>query len=144
MRPIFIVSLMILITLIFLIIPLYDYKNSKQSSIKIGDTFNAYSNDAHNNDYQYKFYVFFAKKNQSPSSHSYIPFSNVIKTIGGTIRIFNIDNGSQYNKISSIVIITDANYKIVGMYPNKTSKDFISILELHPDLADFSLMKNAF
>lgn len=43
--------------------------------------------------------------------------------------------------IKSIVLIGNQNSKIVGIYPDKSLTDIISILKLHPDLANFDLLK---
>lgn len=59
-------------------------------------------------------------------------------------KIFNMSDGDQYEHAQSLLIITNAKSAIVGIYPDVTLKDFIPILELHPDLVDFSLIKTAF
>ncbi len=43
--------------------------------------------------------------------------------------------------VASIIVMSDGDNKIVGIYPNKGLKDVLPILRLHPDLVDFSLLK---
>lgn len=47
----------------------------------------------------------------------------------------------QVNPIRSLIIVSDENLMIVGLYPNATADDLISILRRHPDLADFTLLE---
>lgn len=43
--------------------------------------------------------------------------------------------------ITSAIVISDQDSKVVGLYPNATMKDLLSILHRHPDLADFKLLE---
>ena len=102
-----------------------------------------------------KFFVFFAEKDRLCIFSSCRAYDWAVKQIGGwfeventnypTIKkIFNMSDGDQYEHAQSLLIITNAKSAIVGIYPDVTLKDFIPILELHPDLVDFSLIKTAF
>jgi len=50
-------------------------------------------------------------------------------------------NLPENKNIKSIVLIGDQNSKIAGIYPSRGLDDVIPILKLHPDLADFNLLK---
>ncbi len=64
-----------------------------------------------------------------------------VKHTGVTIdELFGLDMPENKN-IKSIVLIGDQDGKIAGIYPNRGLDDVIPILKLHPDLADFNLLK---
>ncbi|MFH1187302.1 MAG: hypothetical protein V1688_00390 [bacterium] len=50
-------------------------------------------------------------------------------------------NLPENKNIKSIVLIGDQDGKIAGIYPNRGLDDVIPILKLHPDLANFDLLK---
>lgn len=75
-----------------------------------------------------------------------------IQTMGGWLQADRLGQGgwveevygfdSQEKKQSkSIVVIGDRTGKIVGIYPGKKKEDIVSILGLHPGLADTNLLK---
>ncbi len=74
-----------------------------------------------------------------------------IQTMGGWLQMDTIGvdpelkgkaglNFPENKNVKSIVLIGDHNGKIAGIYPNRCLKDVVSILKLHPDLADFNLL----
>lgn len=75
----------------------------------------------------------------------------LIQTMGGWLQAEKTSGGSEIREeigldlpenkeIKTLVIISDGNNKIAGIYPHRGLKDVLSILRLHPDLADFSLL----
>ncbi len=103
---------------------------------------------------KYKFYILLVdKKDAFPKKYSW-PFEEVInKKIGGLIEradssnsvfkeIFGSNNGKN-KRIFSVVIITDKNAKIVGVYSNKKLFELLDVLQLHPNLIDLSLAGTA-
>ncbi|MFH1030650.1 MAG: hypothetical protein V1770_05325 [bacterium] len=75
-----------------------------------------------------------------------------IQTMGGWLQMDNTrtdpetKNEAGFNlpenkNIKSLVLIGDQNGRIAGIYPNRGLDDVIPILKLHPDLADFNLLK---
>lgn len=46
------------------------------------------------------------------------------------------------NRVQSLVLVAQEDGALVGIYPNRGLKDVLPILRLHPDLADFSLLKD--
>lgn len=98
-----------------------------------------------------KFYVVVAE----PDRHCVADIcgieGSIIKTIGGWAQIYNtkfagtrdfFEFDKPKNKdIKTMVIISDENGKIAGIYPNKKFNDVIGILKFHPKLADFGLIK---
>lgn len=103
---------------------------------------------------KYKFYILLVDKEQAfPRKYSW-PLEEVINIkIGGLIE--RADSGSfvfteifgpnnDKNKIIfSVVIITDKNGIVVGVYPNKQLYELVGILQLHPDLIDLNLAGTA-
>ncbi|MFH1192157.1 MAG: hypothetical protein V1655_01655 [bacterium] len=74
-----------------------------------------------------------------------------IQTMGGWLEVnhtgdptldefYGLDLPENKN-IKSLVLIGDRDGKIVGIYPSRGLDDVIPILKLHPDLADFNLLK---
>ncbi|MFH1029792.1 MAG: hypothetical protein V1770_00855, partial [bacterium] len=72
-----------------------------------------------------------------------------IQTMGGWLEIkhtgdptldefYGLDLPENKN-VKSVVLIGDSDGKIAGIYPNRGLKDVITILKLHPDLANFGL-----
>ncbi len=77
----------------------------------------------------------------------------IVQTLGGwlemeTIRGYpDLSDEVGYDffsdqSIKSIIIIGDSEGKIAGIYLNKGFKDVLAILKMHPDLADFNLLKS--
>lgn len=75
-----------------------------------------------------------------------------IETMGGWLQAEMTCCGSEIEdeigldfpenkEIQSLVVVSDDNNKIAGIYPNRGLKDVLPILRLHPDLADFSLLE---
>ena len=103
---------------------------------------------------KYKFYILLVDKDDVfPKKYSW-PIEEVInEKIGGLIEradsstsVFKEIFGSKNDKnkrIFSVVIITDKNAKIVGVYPNKKLSELVDVLQLHPDLIDLSLAGTA-
>lgn len=129
-RIFLIIFIILLLALIIWIIKL----NYSNDLFRIGDVLTSNPEELQKIS-QYKFYVLVIEKKKSYLG-SYIPFSDIIKTTGGLIEVVKNDNSS--------IIITDRSAKIIGIYPNKKPSDLVSILENHPDLIDFSLIKTAF
>ena len=73
-----------------------------------------------------------------------------IKTMDGWLQVYNTKfvetkeffefDLSKNKEMSSMVIVSDQNGKIIGIYPNKGLTDVMDILKLHPDLANFDLL----
>ena len=74
-----------------------------------------------------------------------------IETMGGWLQAEKTRGGSEIRQeigldlpenegVQSLVIVSDSNNKIAGLYPHRGLPDVMSILRLHPDLADFSLL----
>lgn len=101
----------------------------------------------------HKFYILIIdREGLFPKKYFWVTVE-VIEKIGGFIevadanneiitKIFGSDN-NQNKKISSVVIITNREGKIVGAYNNKKLSDLIDILQLHPDLIDLDLAGTA-
>lgn len=97
-----------------------------------------------------KFYVFIAKNN-SCIWESCGMDGAVVQTLGGYLageslsqpviaEEFGFDNEEIRKRYKSVIIIGDQNAKIVGIYPNRGISNVLSILRLHPKIADFSLL----
>ena len=98
-----------------------------------------------------KFYIVVAE----PDRHCVVDIcgveGSIIKTIGGWAQIYNtkfaetrdfFEFDIPKNKdVETMVIVSDENGKIVGIYPNKKFNDVIAILKLHPKLVDFGLIR---
>ncbi|NQU82330.1 MAG: hypothetical protein HQ539_00025 [Parcubacteria group bacterium] len=73
-----------------------------------------------------------------------------IKTMNGWLQVYNTKfvetkeffefDLSKNKEVSSMVIVSDQNGKIIGIYPNKGLTDVMDILKLHPDLTNFDLL----
>ncbi len=97
-----------------------------------------------------KFYVVVAE----PDRHCVADIcgidGSIIKTIGGWVQIYNTKfaetrnffelDSSKNKDTETMILVSDENGKIVGIYPNKKFNDVISVLKLHPKLADFGLI----
>ena len=95
-----------------------------------------------------KFYVFMAGDDWCILESCGIE-GNFVQTMGGWLGGENIEQpeiaedfglDDSIRKYNSVIIVGDANEKVVGIYPNATIKNLFSILKQHPDLADFSLL----
>ena len=97
-----------------------------------------------------KFYVTVAEPDRHCVIHICGLDGSLIKTIGGWVQVYNtkfaetveffeLDSPKNHGA-QTMVIISDENGKIVGIYPNKNFSDVISILKLHPNLANFDLL----
>lgn len=76
----------------------------------------------------------------------------LIETMGGWLQVERTCCGSEIKEeiglnlpenaeVKTLVVVSNADNKIVGIYPNRDLKDVLPILRLHPNLADFSLLK---
>ena len=76
----------------------------------------------------------------------------LVRTMGGWLQMDDINvyvdaveevgfNLEENKNVKSIVLIGDQNGKIAGIYPDKNIEDIIPILKLHPNLANFDLLK---
>ena len=102
---------------------------------------------------QQKFYVLLLDKNQSFPKKYLGNFPEIIKKMGGLIELINSRNplfkeifglkNDKNKRIFSVVIITDKNATIVGVYPNKKLSELVDVLQLYPDLIDLSLAGTA-
>ncbi|MFH1232633.1 MAG: hypothetical protein V1651_02065, partial [Patescibacteria group bacterium] len=74
----------------------------------------------------------------------------LIQTMGGWLQMDSTIGGPdtkeetglnlpENKNVKSVVLIGDSDGKIAGIYPNRGLKDVITILKLHPDLANFGL-----
>ncbi len=103
---------------------------------------------------KYGFYILLIDTdNAFPKKYSR-PLEEVItEKLGGLIEradssglIFTEIFGSNRDKnkgIFSMILITDKNARIVGIYPNKKLHELVDILQLHPHLIDLSLVETA-
>ena len=75
----------------------------------------------------------------------------IVQTLGGWLQVentyqtevealFGLDIPENQN-IKLITIVGDREGKIIGIYPNKGLAEVLDILKLHPELADFNLLK---
>ncbi|GEM_PF-2558120 len=75
----------------------------------------------------------------------------LIQTMGGWLQAEKTSGGSEIREqigldlpenkeIKTLVIISDGNNKIAGIYANRGLSDVLPILRLHPDLADFAML----
>jgi|SRR3989344_4418129 len=75
----------------------------------------------------------------------------LIETMGGWLQVERTGGGSDIKEetgldlpentgVKTLVIISDSNNKIAGIYPNRGLQDVLPILRLHPDLADFNII----
>ena len=76
----------------------------------------------------------------------------MVQTMGGWLQgetprnypdlagLVGLDRDENKN-VKSLVVIGDSQGNIAGIYPGRGIDDIIPILELHPDLADFDLLK---
>jgi len=101
-------------------------------------------------------YTFFPPK-EIPKSHFYIsvvqkglwcvfeecsPEGLRIEALGGWLQgentkqpeIRDIFGLEENTKVSSIIVVSDQNAKIIGIYPNKTTNDLANILKIHSKL----------
>lgn len=98
-----------------------------------------------------KFYVTVIDHNLWCSNEDCSLDGALIQTMGGWLQAEKTSGGSEIREeigldlpeskeIKTLVIISDGNNKIVGIYPNRGLSDVLPILRLHPDLADFWLL----
>ncbi len=96
-----------------------------------------------------KFYVTVVKDGLWCSNEDCSLDGALIETMGGWLQAEKTRGGSEIREeigmdlpenkdVETLVIISDDNNKIVGIYPNRGLPDVLPILRLHPDLADFS------
>lgn len=101
-----------------------------------------------------KFYILIIdKKNVFPEKYRWPTIEVTNEKLGGLMEIADLNSnivkeifGQKNNKnkiISSVVIITDKNAKIIGIYNNKKLSDIISLMQLHPGLIDLHLAGTA-
>ena len=75
----------------------------------------------------------------------------LIQTMGGWLQAEKTSGGSEIREeigldlpenreVKSLVIISDGNNKIAGIYTDRGLKDVLPILRLHPDLANFAML----
>lgn len=136
---------------------MYVIKNSEikfdHSLIKIGAVLPV-SADELQKISEHKFYILLIDREDAfPKKYSWSLEEVINEKIGGLIEradlhsvvfteIFGSDN-LKNKRIFSIVIITDKNGIIMGVYPNKKLHELVDILQLHPDLIDLSLAGTA-
>ncbi len=154
MRHTFLVGLVVLMTVIVLTV--YFIKNYEpklnHSLIKVGNTLPV-ATDELQKIFKQKFYVLLLDKNQSFPKKYLGDFPKIIKKIDGLIELTNSSsplfieifgsNNDKNKRIFSVVIITDKNAKIVGIYLNKKLSNLVAVLQLHPNLIDLSLAGTA-
>lgn len=98
-----------------------------------------------------KFYVTVVDHDRWCSNEECSLDGALIQTMGGWLQAEKTSGGSEIleeigldlpenKEIKTLVIISDGNNKIAGIYPNRGLSDVLPILRLHPDLADFSLL----
>lgn len=98
---------------------------------------------------QSKFYIFVVQKDLGDCIFEDCDpyYGKAIETMGGwlegvsinqpdTADMFGLDKDAVVDGKSSIVIIMDNNSELVGIYPNKTTRDLISLLKLHQKLIE--------
>lgn len=101
---------------------------------------------------QSKFYVTIVQPNMWCALEDCGLDGALIQTMGGWLQMEKPGVDPEIKKavgldleenreVESITLIGDQNGKIVGIYPNRGLSDVLSILRLHPDLADFSLLE---
>ena len=95
-----------------------------------------------------KFYVAVAEPDRYCVVHICGPIGSFIKTIGGWVQVYNTKfvetreffelNLSKNKNVETMVVVSDENGKIVGIYPNKGFNDIIYILGRlpHPQFVD--------
>lgn len=93
-----------------------------------------------------KFYIAVAEPDRYCVVDTCGPIGSFIKTIGGWVQVYNtkfvetrgfFELGLPKNKnVETVVIVSDENGKIVGIYPNKGFNDIISILGRLPQFMD--------
>lgn len=78
----------------------------------------------------------------------------LVGTMGGWLQVERTCCGSEIKEeiglnlpenaaVKTLIVVSNSDNKIVGIYPNRDLKDVLPILRLHPDLADFSLLEGA-
>jgi len=97
-----------------------------------------------------KFYVSVAEPDTWCINENCNLNGELIQTMGGWLEVvytgvtidelFGLDM-EENRTVKSIVLIGDQDGKLAGIYPNGDLDDVISILKLHPDLANFNLLK---
>ena len=76
----------------------------------------------------------------------------LIQTMGGWLQIATTKNfpdlpamvgfdRKEHKNVQSLVLVAKQDGTLVGIYPNRGLADVLSILRLHPDVADFSLLE---
>lgn len=103
---------------------------------------------------KYKFYILLMdKENTFPKKYSWGLEEIITEKIGGLIEradssnplfseIFGLHRDKN-KRIFSMILITDRNARIVGIYPNKKLSELVDVLQLHPHLIDLSLAGTA-
>lgn len=77
----------------------------------------------------------------------------LIQTMGGWLQVATTRNFpdlpsivgfdmKENKRVQSLVLVAQEDGTLVGIYPNRGLKDVLPILRLHPNLADFSLLKD--
>ena len=101
-----------------------------------------------------RFYVMVIENDLWCSNESCSFDGHFIQTMGGWLQAEMTCCGSEIKyeigldlpenaEVKTLVVVSDSNDKIVGIYPNRGLKDVLPILRLHPDLADFSFLAGA-
>lgn len=154
MGRIFFLSIVVLI--IAIIASIYFIKNNEpkfsHSFIKIGSILPVSTGELQKISQQ-EFYILLLDTNLSFPPKYLSNFPNIIKKIGGLMEradsnsllfaeIFGLHRDKN-KKIFSIILITDKNATIVGIYPNKKLHELVDVLQLHPHLIDLNLVETA-
>jgi len=98
-----------------------------------------------------RFYIMVIENDIWCSNESCSFDGHFIQTMGGWLQAEMTCCGSEIKyelgldlpenaEVKTLVVVSNSNNKIVGIYPNRGLKDVLQILRLHPDLADFSLL----
>ena len=138
----------------------YFIKNSgsrfNHISIKIGDTLPVGAKELQKIS-KYKFYIVLVEKAHWLSRGDWIPDDKPIQKMGGLIEIYDPSRAvvgkalykvfglktDRYSKFFSVVIVTNTEAQIVGIYKNQKPSQLLSIFQLHPDLIDLHLAGTA-
>ena len=155
MQRIVLISAIVLATISISVI--YSIKNFEAefdySPIQKGDVLLVSANELQKIS-NYKFYMLLVGNNQIFIRKYLAPFVEAVGKMNGLIEIIDPSdssiftgifkrNNNWYKKLFSIVIITDRNAEIVGVYPNEQMHEFIQAMQNHPDLIDLDLAGTA-
>ena len=150
--PLVLVILIIVATSVAYFVKNYEPKLN-HPTIKVGNSLPINANEQQKIS-KHKFYILLVdRKDAFLKKYSWALEEVINEKLGGLIEradssatifteIFGLNN-EKNKKIFSVVIVTDKNAKIIGVYPNKKLHELVDVLQLHPDLIDLTLAGTA-